>query len=89
MLQSALTSQSCDPSAHSSASVKQRIISLKKDLWTKIFHDVPKGLTESLRLSPEVCRTCDDAVLITLISLFSSTGFLIEMIKTRFFVHLC
>ena len=60
LLQSALTSQSCDPSAHSSASVKQRKRSAMGDLWTKIFHGDPKGLNESLRLSSEVCRRFSD-----------------------------
>ena len=55
LLQLALTSQSCDPSVHSSASVKQRIKSAIGDLLTKIFRDDHKGLTESLPLSPKVC----------------------------------
>ena len=51
--QSALTSQSCDPSVHSSASVKQRIKSEIGGLLTKIFHADQNGFTESLRLSPK------------------------------------
>ena len=64
LLQSALTSQSCDLSVHSSASVKQRMKSVIGDLLTKIFHDDQKGVNRNFAIVSQsflkIFR-CDDS----------------------------